>query len=140
MAGWPPPTCIPGSVYKSPSAGRETYPDGTVRVTAGLKTALKSCRDISRTSFTSDANLESIDFSEEHRLTLSGAGENWTVAWDAFSSDFGRMESGYATNHRTTPFAPSLSAATFPCGPMPWMEAMWPESRVLHRRSAVGCL
>lgn len=26
----------------------ETYPDGTVRVTAGLKTALKSCRDISR--------------------------------------------------------------------------------------------
>ena len=22
MAGWPPPTCIPGSVYKSPSAGR----------------------------------------------------------------------------------------------------------------------
>lgn len=82
----------------------ETYPDGTVRVTAGLKTALKSCRDISRTSFTSDANLESIDFSEEHRLTLSGAGENWTVAWDAFSSDFGRMESGYATNHRDDAF------------------------------------
>lgn len=82
----------------------ETYPDGTVRVTAGLKTALKSCRDISRTPFTSDANLESIDFSEEHRLTLSGAGENWTVAWDAFSSDFGRMESGYATNHRDDAF------------------------------------
>ena len=73
-------------------------------MTAGLKTALKSCRDISRTSFTSDANLESIDFSEEHRLTLSGAGENWTVAWDAFSSDFGRMESGCATNHRDDAF------------------------------------
>lgn len=82
----------------------ETYPDGTLRVTAGLKTALKSCRDISRTTFTSDANLESFDFSEEHRLTLSGAGENWTVAWDAFFSGFGRMESGYATNHRDDAF------------------------------------
>lgn len=82
----------------------ETYPDGTLRVTAGLKTALKSCRDISRTTFTSDANLESFDFSEEHRLTLSGAGENWTVAWDAFFSGFGRMESGYATNHQDAAF------------------------------------
>ena len=68
MAGWPPPTCIPGSSIQVTLSRPETYPDGTVRVTAGLKTALKSCRDISRTSFTSDANLESIDFSEEHRL------------------------------------------------------------------------
>ena len=26
------------------------------------------------------------------------------IAWDAFSSDFGRMESGYATNHRDDAF------------------------------------
>ena len=107
----------------------ETYPDGTVRVTAGLKTALKSCRDISRTSFTSDANLESIDFSEEHRLTLSGAGENWTVAWDAFSSDFGRclLRRAY----------PQL---LFLAGQCPGWRLCGRESRVLHRRSAVGCL
>lgn len=82
----------------------ETYPDGTVRVTAGLKTALKSCRDISRSSFTSDDNMDSVDFSEDHQLTLSKADGRWVVDWDAFSSSFSRMESGYATDHQDAAF------------------------------------
>ena len=105
LYGWMASTALYPEIRLQAAISRPVeYPDGTVQVTASMDMALRCCRDISRSSFTSDDNMDSVDFSEEHRLTLSEAGENWTVAWDAFSSDFGRMESGYATNHRDDAF------------------------------------
>lgn len=82
------------------------YPDGTVQVTANLQMDVKFCQDISRAAFTSDANLDTCKPtpSETHHLSLSRVGEGWMVAWDEFSSGFGRTASGYATDHQDDTF------------------------------------
>ena len=105
LYGWMASTALYPEIRLQAAVSRPVeYPDGTVQVTASMDMALRCCWDISRSSFTSDDNMDSVDFSEDHHLTLSKADGRWVVDWDAFSSSFSRMESGYATNHRDDAF------------------------------------
>lgn len=105
LYGWMASTALYPEIRLQAAISRPVeYPDGTVQVTASMDMALRCCRDISRSSFTSDDNMDSVDFSEDHQLTLSKADGRWVVDWDAFSSSFSRMESGYATDHQDAAF------------------------------------
>lgn len=105
LYGWMASTALYPEIRLQAAVSRPVeYPDGTVQVTASMDMALRCCRDISRATFTSDGNLDSVDFSEDHQLTLSKADGRWVVDWDAFSSSFCRMESGYATGHQDDAF------------------------------------
>ena len=105
LYGWMASTALYPEIRLQAAVSRPVeYPDGTVQVTASMDMALRCCRDISRATFTSDGNLDSVDFSEDHQLTLSKADGRWVVGWDAFSSSFCRMESGYATDHQDDTF------------------------------------
>lgn len=105
LYGWMASTALYPEIRLQAAISRPVeYPDGMVQVTASMDMALRCCRDISRSSFTSDDNMDSVDFSEDHQLTLSKADGRWVVDWDAFSSSFSRMESGYATDHQNAAF------------------------------------